>query len=157
MILLLKLTFKGKVAKSGIALHINPKFCDICRMNSKVLSFGFAFYGLLLLAAAGFCIWANNLTNAFWLGLLGMGVMTWGHFFNRNHYWAFTALIGQLFLNAAVLGYTILTFFQLKAGGRAPEEITETGFAFYSILFALTIVYLLLAAANAGKVKRELL
>ncbi|KAA9332863.1 hypothetical protein [Adhaeribacter soli] len=126
-------------------------------MNSKNLSFGFAFYGLILLGSAAFCFRANSLTNSFWLGAFGFGVMTWSHFMNRRHYWGFSAMVGQLFLNAAALAWNVLAFFRIKGTGFTPGMLNENGLMLYGSLFALTVVLLLVSASSAEKIKRELL
>lgn len=126
-------------------------------MNSKNLSFGFAFYGLLLLGSAAFCFWANSLSSSVWLAVFGFGVMTWSHFMNRRHYWGFSAMVAQLFLNAAVLAWNVLAFFRIKGAGFTPGMLNENGLMLFGSLFVFTVGLLLVSASSAEKIKRELL
>jgi hypothetical protein len=125
-------------------------------MNARFLSYCFAFYGIVLLACAAFSFWVNSSVQALILGAAGMGVMIWSHFFNRQHYWGFTALVVQLFVNATLLSWNILAFFRVKGTGFSEAKITEAGFMIYSSLFLATILLLILSAKSAARVKKEL-
>ena len=125
-------------------------------MNARILSYCFALYGLVLLACAALSYWVHSMVQALILGVAGMGIMIWSHFFNRKHYWGFTALVVQLFVNAALLSWNILAFFRVKGTGFTAAKITETGFMVFSSLLLATVFLLILAAKAAVRVKKEL-
>jgi len=126
-------------------------------MNSKNLSLSFILYGLLLFGSAAFSFWAQSLQSAALFLLACFGIFTWAHFLNRKHYWAFTALLAQLFINASALGWNVISYFRTKMVGLEGEKVSETGFLFYSILFVITVGYLLLSSKNASRIRQELL
>lgn len=124
-------------------------------MITQRLSIGFAIYGLILLAAAAFCFWANSWSNAGWLLVAGLGIMTWSHFFNRKQYWGFRALMAQLFLMVGIIGWQVLTSFLAKES-LFQGELTVTGINFFSLLFLISVGLLLLASKKATQIKEEL-
>lgn len=124
-------------------------------MDSKKLSFGFAFYGLVLLAAGVFCFRFGSLSQAGWLAIAGAGVLTWAHFLNRKQFWSLKIMLTQLFLMCGVLGLNVLTYFQAQAGF-IKNNLTVNGFQFFSALFLLSVLLLLIATKTLEKIRREL-
>jgi hypothetical protein len=124
-------------------------------MNSKKLSFGFAFYGLILLAAGAFCFWFGSIAQAGWLTIAGFGFLTWAHFLNRKQFWSFKIMLTQLFLMCGILGWNVLAYFQAQAG-LIKNNLTANGFQFFSGLFLLSVVLLLIATKATEKIRREL-
>src|SRR5688572_7113664 len=124
-------------------------------MNSKNLSFGIAFYGLALLAAGAFCIWLGSLSHAGWLGISGLGVLTLAHFLNRKHFWSYKLILTQLFLMCGSLGWNVLTYFQAQAG-YIKNNLTVSGFQFFSALFLLSVLLLLINSKALEKLREEL-
>ena len=124
-------------------------------MNSKNLSFGFAIYGLVLLEAGVYCFWFGSLAQASWLIVSGLGVLTWAHFLNRKQFWGFKIMLTQLFLMCGFLGWNVLTYFQSQAGF-INKKLTVTGFQFFSGLFLLSVLLLLVATKALEKLRKEL-
>jgi hypothetical protein len=124
-------------------------------MNSKNLSLIFAFYGLVLLAAGAFCFWSGSFVPASWLSIAGFGVLTWAHFLNRKQLWGFKIMFTQLFLMCGIFGWNVLTYFQAQAG-LINNKLTVIGFQFFSALFLLSVLLLLIATKAIEKMRREL-
>jgi len=125
-------------------------------MNAKNLSLSFLLYGGLLFGAAAFCFWAQSLQSTAWFFLAGIGVFSWAHFLNRKHYWGLQALLVQLFVTTPLIGWQILQYFRNKTVGSEAGKLTEHGFVFYSLIFGVSLFYLLLASRSASRIRHEL-
>ena len=126
-------------------------------MSLKKLSFTFALWGLMVMGASAYCLWANAFFSAGLLSVAGFLILFFAHFFNRRHYWGFMGfLILQLLLSGIFASY-LINYFRYGTQEFTADKTPVTAWPMlFGGLFLVTVTFLILAGSYSAKARREL-